>query len=71
MKTEQEIKEKLIAAITEIYNSKEMNCVVIYDEPAGLQYIIGEGTYPKEIQIEISRLKKQKHKINPNDYGKK
>lgn len=50
-------KEKLIAAITKIYNSKEMNCVVIYDNPSGLQYIIGEGMYPREIQIDIKQMK--------------
>lgn len=48
-------KEKLIAAIAEIYDTQKMNCVVIYDSVNNLKYVISEGMYPKEIQIDIDK----------------
>lgn len=49
-------KEKLIAAISEIFRDSGASAIVVYDKTEGLKYVIGGGMYPNDIEIEITHI---------------
>ena len=53
-------KEKLIAAVAEIYQNSGAKLIRIDDEIENIQYDISEGLYPGEIQVDIRKLKIRK-----------
>lgn len=54
------MKEKLIAAMAEIFKNSEARLIRIDDEIENIQYDISEGMYPGEIQIDIRELRIKK-----------
>ena len=50
-------KEKLIAAIAEIFKESGARLIRIDDEIENIQYDVSEGMYPKEIQIDIRKIR--------------